>query len=864
MPSESKFEPVISLNKLKNLIKVSKEVLSETTMDGLLKKIIEGACDVIESRIGTSHYGYGGNAFDVNIFVAGENISPCPLGKVFHAEKGGIYLDLIERRKSFRFSDAEMRRHPKWWGLPSGHVSLRGLVGARLVGREGEPNGLIMLSDKKRGDFTEEDETLLIQLAAMASLGLQHIQSCLEAEEHRGILKALMKYIPEGIAIADAPDVNIRLISDFGMNMLEMDEKRLKTTSANERSDHLSMMRPGSLLIAKGEDVPMTRAVLQGEVIMEEEWILQRRDGKKLTISANAGPIRNQEGAITGGVVTWRDISFFKMSQDLLKQARNEMEIRVKERTAELEAVNQRLKNEIERHKKTSQDLAQNTELLETVFATTHFMIAYMDKDFYFIKVNQAYADMAGHSPDFFVGKNHFDLYPHPENEDIFRRVCETGAPYNALEKPFVYPDHPDWGITYWDWSLHPVKDDAGKVMGLVLGLVDVTDRKVAQNALQESERKYRELQENSLDGFVRTSMKGIFIEFNRVFTDMLGYTDEELHQCTYQEIMPEKWHHMEAAMIRMLLKDGYTPLYEKEYIRKDGTVFPIEIRSYLTRDQNGQPLEKWAFIRDITDRKRTEEQLDMYLKRLEESNKELQEFAFVTSHDLHEPLRKIQTFGTQLLDKHAENLDRQGLDYLTRMVNASTRMRTLIDALLNYSRLSTREMPYESVSLMEVMNVVLSNLETRIKETDALIDVGELPVIEADRQQMIQLLQNLIGNALKFSKEDVPPIIKVYSKHIKPKKAQRRKHDTPRESWEVYVEDNGIGFDEKYVSRIFQPFQRLHGRSEYDGVGMGLAICRKIIERHQGMIKAKSARGKGSVFVITLPVKQPDQEETV
>jgi PAS domain S-box-containing protein len=852
MSSITKKRSNSSPEKLQSLFDVSKRMISETTLEGLLQSTVNAACELTESRIGTSHYGYMDGDFKVHAVTIEEGEGSFSPEETFRVKNGGIYLELFEKETSFRFTDQEMRNHPKWWGLPPAHVSLRGLLGARMLGLSGKPDGLIMVSDKKGGDFSEEDEALLVQLASMASLGLQHIQARLEAEEHQDILQALMKYIPEGIAIADAPDVNIRLMSDFGMSMLGETETSIKEASVDKRAKDLAMTRPGALLPAKGEDMPMARAILQGEVIMEEEWIMQRADGKKLTISANAGPIRNQEGAITGGVVAWRDISLLKMSQELLKQARDELELRIKERTAELEKVNERLTKEIERHKKTSQDLIQNTELLETVFATTHFMIAYMDKDFRFIKVNQAYADTAGQPADFFKGKNHFELYPNAENELIFRQVRETGEPYNVLEKPFEYPDHPDWGITYWDWSLHPVKDEAGTVMGLVLGLVDVTDRKFAQDALRESEKKYREIQENSLDGFARTTMDGKFIESNRVFSEMLGYTDKELFKLTYKEITPEKWYDMEANMMERLFRDGHTPLYEKEYIRKDGSVFPIEIRSYLTRDKNGLPMEKWAFIRDITDRKSTEGRLDIYLKQLEESNQQLQEFAFVTSHDLHEPLRKIQTFGTQLATKYADSLGDKGLDYLNRMINASTRMRELIDALLNFSRLSTREMPYESVSMEEVIQVVLSNLESRIEETHATIEVGDMPIIEADRQQMIQLIQNLLGNALKFHQEVVPPIIKIHS-HPAPSTISPKK-------WEIRVEDNGIGFDPKYIDRIFHPFQRLHGRTEYHGVGMGLAICRKIVERHKGSITAESIKGKGSVFIVTLPAKQPDK----
>jgi light-regulated signal transduction histidine kinase (bacteriophytochrome) len=179
--------------------------------------------------------------------------------------------------------------------------------------------------------------------------------------------------------------------------------------------------------------------------------------------------------------------------------------------------------------------------------------------------------------------------------------------------------------------------------------------------------------------------------------------------------------------------------------------------------------------------------------------------------------------------------------------------MRDLIDALLNYSRLSTREMPFETVDMKDIIQAVLSNLETRIEETHATIEIGNMPTIEADRQQMIQLIQNLMGNALKFHRKDVPPFIKIHSQSVSPIQGQTKR----TKKWEIRMEDNGIGFDVKYIDRIFQPFQRLHGRTGYDGVGMGLAICRKIIERHKGTVMAESTEGKGSIFSITLPAKQ-------
>ncbi len=251
----------------------------------------------------------------------------------------------------------------------------------------------------------------------------------------------------------------------------------------------------------------------------------------------------------------------------------------------------------------------------------------------------------------------------------------------------------------------------------------------------------------------------------------------------------------------------------------------------------------------------------------LARSNAELQEFAYVASHDLQEPLRKIQAFGDRLKIKYGEVLTDQGRDYLERMQNAAIRMEALIDDLLTLSRVTTRAQPFMPTNLTQVVQEVLSDLEVRIQQTGGRIEVGELPTLEADPIQMRQLLQNLIGNALKFHRAEEPPAIKIYSQRLTER--ERRPTDSEAgartratgmnssERCQIFIEDNGIGFDEKYTSRIFNAFQRLHGRSEYEGTGMGLAICRKIVERHDGSITAQSVLGQGSTFVVTLPLQQ-------
>lgn len=247
--------------------------------------------------------------------------------------------------------------------------------------------------------------------------------------------------------------------------------------------------------------------------------------------------------------------------------------------------------------------------------------------------------------------------------------------------------------------------------------------------------------------------------------------------------------------------------------------------------------------IQRALEKQTAEQALKTYAAELERSNRELEDFAYLASHDLQEPLRKIQAFSHRLKLKYAGSLDERGQDYLQRMEEAALRMQTLIQDLLTYSRVTTKAQPFRQVDLTLVLQDVLSDLEMRI-EKGGRIEVGHLPTIKADRTQMRQLFQNLISNALKFHHDNRACAIKVYAQ------------DSPNQPGfcQLFVEDNGIGFDEKYLDRIFGMFQRLHGRKEYEGTGVGLAICRKIVERHGGTITARSKPEQGATFIITLP----------
>jgi light-regulated signal transduction histidine kinase (bacteriophytochrome) len=238
----------------------------------------------------------------------------------------------------------------------------------------------------------------------------------------------------------------------------------------------------------------------------------------------------------------------------------------------------------------------------------------------------------------------------------------------------------------------------------------------------------------------------------------------------------------------------------------------------------------------------------------LEERNKELQHFAYIASHDLREPLRKIQSFGDLLQDEAKDGLSEDAGIYVQRMRSAAARMDMLLSDLLAYSRIATHIRPFAPVHLEKVISDVLDDYELKIRDLDAVVDAQVSGALDADESQLRQLVSNLVSNSLTFRRDGVRPHIRVHAS-IETDRARASEQDC-----RIVIEDNGIGFDEKYLGRIFEPFERLHGRTDYEGTGMGLAICRRIVQRHRGEITAESVPGEGSRFVVVLPVRQQEK----
>jgi PAS domain S-box-containing protein len=385
--------------------------------------------------------------------------------------------------------------------------------------------------------------------------------------------------------------------------------------------------------------------------------------------------------------------------------------------------------------------------------------------------------------------------------------------------------------------------------------LRDVTDQKLADEALARDRHLSRTLIETIPDRIYVKDAEARFILNNIAHLRALGArTQDDARGKTDFDFRPAEVAAQCMADDQQVLQTGQ-PLRNREEatVLPDGSRVWTLVTKVPLRNADGKIVGLVGISRDITEHKEAAEKVQRYAARLEASNRDLQDFAHVASHDLQEPLRKIQAFGDRLRAKCGDALGETGRDYLTRMSDAAGRMQTLINDLLSFSRVTTKAQPFVPVDLDKVLRAVLDDLEVRIEQTQARIEAGPLGTIEADPLQMRQLFQNLIGNALKFHKENVPPLVRIHS--------QRLNGELPPRLEIVWV-DNGIGFDQKYADRIFGIFQRLHGRGQYEGSGVGLAICKKIVERHGGTITTSGKLGEGATFVATLPVAQPKEKQ--
>jgi signal transduction histidine kinase/DNA-binding response OmpR family regulator len=374
--------------------------------------------------------------------------------------------------------------------------------------------------------------------------------------------------------------------------------------------------------------------------------------------------------------------------------------------------------------------------------------------------------------------------------------------------------------------SAAPTLDASGRVTGSVVAIQDIshhvqTEEKLKWISLLPAENPQPVL---------RVALDGTLLYANPASAGLL-----ETWRCTEGKALPEDWRQAVCAAV-----EAHAPReWEVEY---EGRLYSFLIQPVANEGYAN------LYGREITQQRLLMQQVQDYARRLEQANRELEEFAFVASHDLQEPLRKIRSFSAQLLRQHHAALPAEAVDKMKRMDSAAGRMQRMIDALLDLSRVSAKGRPFQPVELGQVAAQAIADLEVRIHQERGQVILAELPVVDADPQQMYQLFLNLIGNSLKFHKPGEPPRVLISARSLPAGEAA-----SPG-MLEIRFADQGIGFDPKNAQKIFQPFQRLHSRAEYDGSGMGLSICRKIVERHGGSITAEGHPGEGAVFIVRLP----------
>jgi PAS domain S-box-containing protein len=583
------------------------------------------------------------------------------------------------------------------------------------------------------------------------------------------------------------------------------------------------------------DSCPMAVTLREGKAVAGQEIIVERPDGIRLNVMPYPQPILDSRGQIAGAVNLLIDVT----------------ELR-----------------------RTGKALIESEERFRTLADQSPIIVWMTDVNGKWNYANRQWMQFTGkpHQDGIEISWTH---QVHPDDRQ--HAVTSWGKAFEAREKFQCIIRYADKTGSYINAQItgNPRYSLQGQFVGYIGIIQDITlqeslkatlETLVAERTrdlvrkneeLRQSEERYHRMIAEVQDyAIILLDQNGIIENWNKGAEKIKGYSAYEIIGKSFKVFYSDE--DQESKLPERLIdeaKENGRATHEGWRVRKDGAKFWGSIVITSLHDDNNNLIGFSKVTRDLTEKRNADLELVEKNRELETMNQDLSSFAYVSSHDLQEPLRKIQTFAARISEIEGEKLSEKGKDYFQRMQNAALRMQTLIEDLLSYSRTNTAEKKFEMTDLNQLLKEVQSELAETIDEKKAVIQASPLPILNVIPFQTKQLLSNILSNALKFSKADEPPRINITTDLVKGKNTKNSHVDQNRSYRHIAIRDNGIGFEPEHTQKIFEVFQRLHGRSEYSGTGIGLAICKKIMDNHHGLITAESELDQGATFHLYFPV---------
>lgn len=497
----------------------------------------------------------------------------------------------------------------------------------------------------------------------------------------------------------------------------------------------------------------------------------------------------------------------------------------------------------IEQLRDAKENLALQHQSLEDAFETLSAIICYKDLNNTIVRVNKSYSTFWNLPSANVEGKSLYDLLPYHIAQKFHQNDLEIAYSGNAQLNVIEQLDPGDGSPIRWvRVDKKPVYNASNQVIGVVIYSIDITPQVQAEERLQESEERYRLFFERAPYAALYVDSNCNILLANSAAGRVWGYTQEELMNINRRDLMPYGYEDQFPILQQQAIAEGKSFFTAEQInIRSDYRLILLECTVIIFRDKNDEPLFSVVFANDVTEQRKASEKIHNYAKLLEQSNKDLEDFAYIVSHDMREPLRNV-TSHVQLLERYGkEHLNEEMREYMDFIVQNAKYMNAQITAILEYSRVGRTEPKLNRMSLHTRLLEVCDILHNQIHEQNAIVNIGEMPELESDEVLLRSLFQNLIGNAIKYRQSSVQPRIDITA----------ARHE---QYWRISVKDNGIGIAAEHFDKIFTMFGRLHRHETIEGTGIGLAICKKIIRNLNGFIEIESEEGQGSTFHVHLP----------